>query len=129
MVCAIIFELASYAWHTQPRSLRPGLFRGLAPGSFFCNDERRCGLGHTLLQKGGTETFKVPTLLAVLTVATACLVGGFTAYATHNGFGVTPEARNAASDVTPVHGMMGGECIWYKGCKYCRYSADSQWML
>jgi hypothetical protein len=69
-------------------------------------------------------------LLAVMTVATGSVVGGLMANAAPNSLDTMPEARGTASAVL-VHGMgmMGYECIWYKGCRYCRACAECQWPL
>ena len=69
-------------------------------------------------------------LLAIMTVATGSVLGGLAAYAVPSCIGTMSEAGGTASAVIPVHGMMNGlECIWFKGCKYCRANPQSQWML
>ena len=73
---------------------------------------------------------KMRTLLSAMTVAAGSAAWGLGAYAVPNGLGTMPGAGGVASAVIPVHGMMNGlECIWFKGCKYCRANPQSQWML
>ena len=47
------------------------------------------------------------------------------------GFGAVPETRGAASMVIQAHEppMVGHQCIWFKGCKYCRTCVECQWLL
>jgi hypothetical protein len=73
---------------------------------------------------------KVRRLLAAMTVATGSVLGGLTAYAAPiDSLGTVPEAGGAPSAVIPVHGMMGYECFWSKGCKYCRSCVQCGWVL
>jgi hypothetical protein len=70
---------------------------------------------------------KVRRLLAAITVWT--VLGGLAAYAAPIDSLAVPEAGRAPSAVIPVHGMMGYECFWHKGCKYCRSCVQCGWML
>jgi len=65
-------------------------------------------------------------LLVLITVAAGAIVGGVAANAAP--IGTLPEA-GAVSAVIPVYGMMGYECFWSHGCKYCRASVYSHWWL
>ena len=69
-------------------------------------------------------------LPAVMMVATGAVLGGFVADADLGGFGTVPETIGA-SMVIPAHepAMVGYQCIWFRGCKYCRVCVECQWML
>lgn len=74
---------------------------------------------------------KIRMLSAVMMVATASVLGGFAAQAELNGLGTVPATRGTASTVIPAHepAMVGYQCVWFKGCKYCRACVECQWML
>lgn len=74
---------------------------------------------------------KIRMLSAVMMVATASVLGGFAAQAELNGLGTVPANRGTASTVIPAHepAMVGYQCVWFKGCKYCRACVECQWML
>lgn len=67
-------------------------------------------------------------LLTAITVAAGVVVGGLAANAAP--MGTLPEA-GAASAVIPVrdYEALGFECFWSRGCKYCRASVHSHWVL
>ena len=73
---------------------------------------------------------KMQVLSAVMLVATGSVFGEFAAQA-EPGFGTVPETKGTASTVIPTHepAMVGYQCIWFKGCKYCRACVECQWTL
>ena len=74
---------------------------------------------------------KILMLSAVMMVATGSFLGGFAAHAEPGRLGIVPETRGTASTVIPAHepAMVGYQCVWFKGCKYCRACVECQWML
>lgn len=74
---------------------------------------------------------KMRVLSALMTVATGSVLGGFVAHAEPGHFGTGPETRGTVSTVIPAHepAMVGYQCIWFKGCKYCRACVECQWTL
>ena len=74
---------------------------------------------------------KMQLLSAVMMVSTGSVLGGFAAHAEPGGFGTAPETRGTASTFIPAHepAMVGYQCIWFKGCKYCRACVECQWTL
>jgi hypothetical protein len=73
---------------------------------------------------------KMRTLPAAMMVAAGSVLGAFAVHAEPRGPGTVPEPTGT-SMVIQAHepAMAAHQCIWFKGCKYCRACVECQWML